>query len=93
MRLFTYGLSVALPSFCFLGLTGCAEDNEAAINEQAAKTRADTIPADKVSPPVSSQAEWRKRNAGLNPASSSNSNPGVMPMPMPKRPAPAAGKN
>ena len=67
MRLFTYGLSVALPSFCFLGLTGCAEDNEAAINEQAAKTRADTIPADKISPPVSSQAEWAKRNAGLNP--------------------------
>ncbi len=89
MRLFTYGLSVALPSFCFLGLTGCAEDNEAAINEQAAKTRVDTIPADKVSPPVSSQAEWAKRNAGLNPASSSNT--GVMPMP--KRPAPAAGKN
>ena len=87
MRLFTYGLSVALPSFCFLGLTGCAEDNEAAINEQAAKTRADTIPADKVSPPFSSQAEWAKRNAGLNPASSSNT--GVMP----KRPAPAAGKN
>src|SRR5271157_3013567 len=70
-----------------LGLTGCAEDNEAAINEQAAKTRADSIPADKVSPPFSSQAEWAKRNAGLNPASSSNT--GVMP----KRPAPAAGKN
>ena len=39
MRLFTYGLSVALLSFCFLGLTGCAEDNGAAINEQAAKTK------------------------------------------------------
>ena len=87
MRLFTCGLSVALLSFCFLGLTGCAEDNEAAINEQASKTKGDTIPADKVSPPVSSQKEWAKRNPGLNPASSSST--GVKP----KSPAPAAGKN
>ena len=39
MRLFTTGLSLALLSFCFLGLAGCGEDNEAAINEQASKAK------------------------------------------------------
>jgi hypothetical protein len=43
MRLFTSGLSLALLSFCFLGLAGCGEDNEAAINEQASKAKG-TIP-------------------------------------------------
>ena len=43
MRLFTSGLSLALLSFCFLGLAGCGEDNEAAIKEQAAKAKG-TIP-------------------------------------------------
>ncbi len=43
MRVFTSGLSLALLSSCFLGLAGCAEDNEAAIKEQAAKAKG-TIP-------------------------------------------------
>ena len=43
MRLFTSGLSLALLSFCFLGLAGCGEDNEAAIKEQASKAKG-TIP-------------------------------------------------
>ena len=43
MRLFASGLSLAFLSVCFLGLAGCAEDNEAAIKEQAAKAK-DTIP-------------------------------------------------
>ena len=43
MRLFTSGLSLALLSLCFLGLAGCAEDNEAAIKEQASKAKG-TIP-------------------------------------------------
>ena len=43
MRLFTSGMSLALLSFCFLGLGGCGEDNEAAIKEQAAKAKG-TIP-------------------------------------------------
>ena len=43
MRLFTSGSSLALLNFCFLGLAGCREDNEAAINEQASKARG-TIP-------------------------------------------------
>jgi hypothetical protein len=43
MKLFTSGLSLALLSSCFLSLAGCAEDNEAAIKEQAAKAKG-TIP-------------------------------------------------
>ena len=43
MRLFVNGLSLALLSFCFLGLAGCAEDNEAAIKAQAATAKG-TIP-------------------------------------------------
>ena len=39
MRLFTRGLSLALLSLCFLGFAGCAEDNEAAIKEQASKAK------------------------------------------------------
>jgi hypothetical protein len=43
MRLFSSGLGLALLSLCSLGLAGCAEDNEAAIKEQAAKAKG-TIP-------------------------------------------------
>ncbi len=43
MRLFTSGLSLALLSYCFLGLAGCSEDNEAAMRAQAAKAKG-TIP-------------------------------------------------
>jgi hypothetical protein len=43
MRSFTSGSSFALLSFCLLGLAGCAEDNEAAMKEQAAKAKG-TIP-------------------------------------------------
>ena len=43
MRLFTRGLSLALLSIGFLGLAGCAEDNEAAIKAQAANAKG-TIP-------------------------------------------------
>ena len=38
MRLFTCGLSLALLSFCLLGLSGCGEDNQSEINQQASKT-------------------------------------------------------
>ena len=40
---FTCGLRLALLSSCFLGLAGCAEDNEAAFKQQAAKAKG-TIP-------------------------------------------------
>jgi hypothetical protein len=43
MRLFASEFSLVLLSFCFLGLAGCGEDNEAAIKEQAAKAKG-TIP-------------------------------------------------
>ena len=49
MRLFTSGLSLALLSFCFLGLAGCGEDNEAAIKEQASKAKG-TIPGSRSRP-------------------------------------------
>jgi hypothetical protein len=41
--LFTSGLSLALLSFCFLALSGCAEDNEKFIKQQASKAKG-TIP-------------------------------------------------
>ncbi len=43
MRSFTTGMGLALLSFCFLGLAGCAEDNEAAFKQQAARAKG-TIP-------------------------------------------------
>ena len=43
MRLFASRSSIALSIFCFLGMAGCEEDNEAAIKEQAAKAKG-TIP-------------------------------------------------
>jgi hypothetical protein len=43
MKLFASGLCIALLSGCVVGLAGCAEDNEAAIKEQAAKAKG-TIP-------------------------------------------------
>jgi hypothetical protein len=43
MKFFTTGLSLALLSFCFLELAGCAEDNEAAFKAQASSAKG-TIP-------------------------------------------------
>ena len=43
MRSFTSGSSLALLCLCLLGLAGCAEDNEAAIKEQASRAKG-TIP-------------------------------------------------
>jgi hypothetical protein len=43
MRFFSSGPRLALLSFCVLGLAGCAEDNEAAFKEQAARAKG-TIP-------------------------------------------------
>ena len=39
MRLFTRGWSLVLLSFCLVGLAGCAEDNEAAIRQQASTAK------------------------------------------------------
>jgi len=43
MRLSTTELNFVLLSLCFLGSAGCAEDNEAAIKEQASRAKG-TIP-------------------------------------------------
>jgi hypothetical protein len=43
MRLFISGSRLALLSFCFQGLAGCGEDNEAAFREQASRAKG-TIP-------------------------------------------------
>ena len=63
MRLFTNGLSLALLSFCFLGLAGCGEDNEAAINEQASKAK-ETIPGAR-SPQAKTQEEYYNITYGI----------------------------
>ena len=43
IKLFINRCSFTLLSFCFLGLAGCEEDNEAAIKEQASRAKG-TIP-------------------------------------------------
>ena len=65
MRLFTYGLSLALLSFCLLGLSGCGEDNATAINEQASKTSGTKVEL-KEAPPQDQRAFGeRSKNAGV----------------------------
>jgi ABC-type phosphate transport system substrate-binding protein len=63
MRLFTNGLSLALLSFCFLGLAGCGEDNEAAINEQASKAKG-TIPGSRTAQ-AQTQEEYYEITPGV----------------------------
>jgi hypothetical protein len=43
MRLLAKGVGLALLCSCFVGLAGCAEDNEAPIKEQARRAKG-TIP-------------------------------------------------
>jgi hypothetical protein len=64
MRMFTSGLSLALLSVCFLGLAGCAEDNEAAIKEQAAKAKG-TIPGSRTAQ-AQTQEEYYEITPGLH---------------------------
>ena len=63
MKLFTSGLSLALLSFCFLGLGGCGEGNEAAINEQASKAKG-TIPGSR-SAQAKTQEEYYEITPGV----------------------------
>jgi ABC-type phosphate transport system substrate-binding protein len=63
MRLFTSGLSLALLSFCFLGLAGCGEDNEAAIKEQASKAKG-TIPGSRTAQ-AQTQEEYYEITPGV----------------------------
>jgi hypothetical protein len=72
MRLFTSGLSFAVLSFCFLGLAGCGEDNEAASRDQAAKTTT-SVDSSKVIPQSNSQADYFKNNPGTSGAATGKS--------------------
>ena len=63
MRLFTSGLSLALLSFCFLGLAGCREDNEAAINTQMSRSK-EKIPG-AISPRAKTQDEYYEITYGV----------------------------
>ena len=64
MKLFKSGLSVALPCLCFLGLAGCAEDNEAAIKAQAAKAKG-TIPGSRTAQ-AQTQEEYFEITPGVH---------------------------
>jgi hypothetical protein len=63
MRLFTSGLSLALLSFGLLGLGGCQEDNEAAINEQASRAKG-TIPGSRTAQ-AQTQEEYYEITPGV----------------------------
>jgi hypothetical protein len=63
MRLFTSGVSLTLLSFCFLGLAGCGDDNEAASRDSASKTTA-TVDPSKVIPQSSNMGDYFKNNPG-----------------------------
>jgi hypothetical protein len=63
MKLFTSGLSLALLCLCFLGLAGCAEDNEAFIKKQAASAKG-TIPGSRTAQ-AQSQDEYYQITPGL----------------------------
>jgi len=64
MRLFTCGLSLALLSFCLLGLSGCGEDNQSELNKQASKTSGEKVEL-KEAPPQDQRAFGdRSKNAG-----------------------------
>jgi hypothetical protein len=63
MRLFNNGLCLALLSFCFLGLAGCAEDNEAAIKLQASRAKG-TIPGSRTAQ-AQTQEEYYEITPGV----------------------------
>ena len=63
MRFFSSGPRLALLSFCVLGLAGCAEDNEAAFKEQAAKAKG-TIPGSRTAQ-AQTQEEYYEITPGV----------------------------
>jgi hypothetical protein len=64
MRSLTGGLSLALLSFCVLGLAGCTEDNEAAIKRQASSAKG-TIPGSRTA-----QAQTQEEYFEITPGTS-----------------------
>jgi hypothetical protein len=73
MRLMASGLSLALLGFCFLGLAGCAEDNEAAIKAQAAKAK-NTIPGSRTAQ-AQDQGEYYEITPGVRGGAGGRSGP------------------
>ena len=63
MRICTTRLSLAGLSLCFLGLAGCAEDNEAAMKEQASKAKG-TIPGSRTAQ-AQTQEEYYQITPGV----------------------------
>jgi hypothetical protein len=63
MKLFNRSSSLALLGLCFLGIAGCAEDNEAAIKEQAAKAK-EIIPGSRTAQ-ARSQEEYYRITPGV----------------------------
>lgn len=63
MRLFIRRLSLAQLSLCFLSFAGCAEDNEAAIKEQASKAK-EIIPGSRTAQ-ARSQEEYYRITPGV----------------------------
>lgn len=62
-RLSTRELGLALLGSCVLGLSGCAEDNEAAIRQQAAKAKG-TIPGSRTAQ-AKTQEEYYEITPGV----------------------------
>ena len=63
MKLFNRSSSLALLGLCFLGIAGCAEDNEAAIKEQASKAKG-TIPGSRTAQ-AQTQEEYYEITPGV----------------------------
>jgi hypothetical protein len=63
MKTFTGGPCRAALALCCLGFTGCGEDNEAAIKEQEAKSKA-KIPGSRTAQ-AQNQAEYYKITPGV----------------------------
>ena len=61
MRLLANGVRLALLCICFLGLAGCAEDNEAPIKAQASAAK-NTIPGSRTA-----QAQSQEEYYGITP--------------------------
>jgi hypothetical protein len=73
MRLLANGVSLALLGSCFLGLAGCAEDNEAAIKEQASRAKG-TIPGSRTAQ-AQTQDEYYEITPGVQGGAGSMSGP------------------
>ena len=63
MKLFRSRMTLALLGLCVAGLAGCGEDNEAAINEQAARAK-EKIPGAR-SPQAKTQDEYYQVTYGV----------------------------